>query len=235
MKKLLVVAVIVALVAVGVIVYGISSTGKNEANTQGESSGNQKVEFEEIEGHASLPQDVIDILKLKRGFEYVEADDGLVLFISLGEKNTGGYAVSVKTVEVVDGVTRVVVEETEPKKEDIVIQAITYPYTIVKITGSTGDIQVENQDGGKFSRIKADEDVKPEDDLIKGEGSYVGQIDGHSVEIIVDGEPTAFRHDEELKAYIESLKKDDKVRFTYFKNEHGQLILTSIEKTDADK
>ncbi len=67
-------------------------------------------------------------------------------------------------------------------------------------------------------------------------GIYVGQIDGNSVEIIVNDEARAYRLSDEVKPIIENgvIKDGDPVLFTYEENEYGQFIIKHIEK-DASK
>lgn len=60
------------------------------------------------------------------------------------------------------------------------------------------------------------------------EGTFVGQIDNNSVEIIdADGNPKAYRLTASSKEFISSLKTDEKVSYSYFK-QNGQLFLTMI-------
>ncbi|MCR4435951.1 MAG: hypothetical protein QHH06_08780 [Clostridiales bacterium] len=67
------------------------------------------------------------------------------------------------------------------------------------------------------------------DSSIKASGKYVGEIDGHSVEIVADGKPEAYIYNESLSSAIQALNEDDNVIFTYVKNEYGQKVLTKIE------
>ena len=63
------------------------------------------------------------------------------------------------------------------------------------------------------------------------QGIYVGQIDSNSVEIKVNGIPMAFFLSDKVKASFNfsNLSKDTLVNIDYFRNEHGQNILTTIE------
>lgn len=71
----------------------------------------------------------------------------------------------------------------------------------------------------------------------QGSGSYTGQIDNHSVEIIVNGEPTSFQLSEGMDAVLEQLNKDDAVTFEYYEkaiegdDTVKQRILTKLEKS----
>jgi hypothetical protein len=56
------------------------------------------------------------------------------LYLSLGEKNSGGYGISVSSVEELSDKIIVKVAKTAPKPDSFVTTAITYPFCIVKIS-----------------------------------------------------------------------------------------------------
>jgi hypothetical protein len=56
---------------------------------------------------------------------------------------------------------------------------------------------------------------KAEAKVIKGTGTYVGQIDGHSVEIETKEGPTAFEISAGMESTLENLNMDDPVVFEY--------------------
>jgi len=56
-----------------------------------------------------------------------------VIFVSLGQKRTGGYAVQVSDVQKKDGKIEVVVQTTSPKPGGMQIQTLTAPFTIVAV------------------------------------------------------------------------------------------------------
>lgn len=62
----------------------------------------------------------------------------------------------------------------------------------------------------------------------EGTGEYTGMIDGNSVEIIVNGEPMAFRLTEGSKPMVEKLKRKARVSFHY--TEAEQIVLQDIQK-----
>ncbi len=72
-----------------------------------------------------------------------------------------------------------------------------------------------------------EEDATPEQK--KGEGTYSGQADGHTIEIMVEDGPQAFQFNEDLKEKIESLEIDTKITFTY-EEKDGALYLTDIQE-----
>ncbi|NSW89440.1 MAG: protease complex subunit PrcB family protein [Firmicutes bacterium] len=218
-------------------------TENNDTENDGNKEASyEKVEYETVEDIGTLPQDIqekIEELKVKRGYTYFKIEDEYVILISMGEKNTGGYSISIVSVEDVEGTVKIIVEETSPKKDDIVIQVITYPYAVIKVKGIEEKFEVVNEKGEKFEFISLDEDLK------EYTGTYVGQIDGNSIEIFVDknmdideaGKPTAFRLEGEIKEYFDpesknfkNFKTDEKVKFSFERNEHGQLILKMLER-----
>ena len=69
----------------------------------------------------------------------------------------------------------------------------------------------------------------PGKELKKVEGIYIGQIDGNSIEVQVDGEPMVFRM-VDIGKVVDGLKDKEKVRIVYEENEHGQLLITKFEK-----
>ncbi len=55
------------------------------------------------------------------------------VILNMGEKRTGGYSITVDSVREIDGKIHVKVKEIGPGPGDLVTQAFTYPYAIVKI------------------------------------------------------------------------------------------------------
>jgi hypothetical protein len=60
---------------------------------------------------------------------------------------------------------------------------------------------------------------------------YVGQIDGNSIEVKIDGKRVALFFSSSVKASFDTslFKSGSTVRVTYSKNDKGQLVLTSIK------
>lgn len=60
-------------------------------------------------------------------------------------------------------------------------------------------------------------------------GTYSGQIDNNSVEIIdADGVANAYRLSDNVREFVEALKGDENIAYSYFEQD-GQLILTMID------
>ena len=55
------------------------------------------------------------------------------VILNMGEKNTGGYSIGVEKVEETDKNIIITVKEKSPAADAMVMQVITYPYTVVKV------------------------------------------------------------------------------------------------------
>lgn len=98
---------------------------------QGDGGGN--IRFFEI---LSEPKEIAMIQNDENLRKKITSDDlknSNFLILNMGEKNSGGYSISVESVvETADKII-VTVKETAPNPGDMVTQNITYPYCIVKI------------------------------------------------------------------------------------------------------
>lgn len=57
----------------------------------------------------------------------------LIVVFFMGEKNSGGYSISVNTLTESDNYINVNYQETSPEPTDMVTMAITQPYCIIKL------------------------------------------------------------------------------------------------------
>jgi hypothetical protein len=55
------------------------------------------------------------------------------VILNMGEKNTGGYSIGVEKVEETEKNIIITVKENAPATDAMVMQVITYPYTVVKV------------------------------------------------------------------------------------------------------
>lgn len=106
---------------------------------------------------AQIPESIqkaIEQHKQKRGYEFFLDGNGYkTLVVYSGEKTSGGYGIEVKSIEDNEGITNVVVEETEPPKGAMTITVMSYPYTVVKFTGTTDNFHVVNTSGVPFEAV----------------------------------------------------------------------------------
>jgi hypothetical protein len=71
------------------------------------------------------------ILKSKMRQEDINNSNYVIL--NMGEKSTGGYSIGVDKVEETYKNIIITVKENAPAKDAMLLQVITYPYTVVKI------------------------------------------------------------------------------------------------------
>ncbi len=63
----------------------------------------------------------------------VDFENEIVVFVNMGYKSSGGYAVAINAVETTSDTCVISVKETAPGPTDNVTMAITYPFTLVKL------------------------------------------------------------------------------------------------------
>lgn len=203
-------------------------TEQTEDKNVDETENNKNVTFEIIEKFDEEALKMIDEKTKEKGYGILSRDDNsVVIFIASGEKPSGGYGIKVKTVEEKDGVITITVEETAPEEGAMVITALTYPYTVIRLDTKATEFVIVNTEGEEFTNL--DKKVESSYELKEAEGVYIGAIDNNSVEILLDGEekPMAFRL-EELDNF-ESPEENAKVKISYYTNEYSQNMLKSLE------
>ncbi|KUO74371.1 MAG: hypothetical protein APF77_16310 [Clostridia bacterium BRH_c25] len=121
-----------------------------------------EVSFSNV-SYSSLPkvlQDKVDSMKSTKTYKAYKYDDYIYLLAAMGRKNTGGYDIDIDNVYKVenddDFIVRAVVDTVEPSSGEIVTQAVTYPYSVVKFK-SFNDIdfvRFVNDDGAKLADVE---------------------------------------------------------------------------------
>lgn len=187
----------------------------------------------------------IEILTLTRGYHYWQQEDGsYLILISAGEKNTGGYGIEVESVEDNEGKTVISVVETEPDSDSMTIQILTYPYVLIKVAGVSDQFLVKDQNQTEYPFID-DITVPQGDDLAGGarladgpidyskpiQGIYQGQMDNHTIEVLVGDTYTPFYADE-IDRFLKGIKIGDTVEITVEISPGDQIILTDLVKVD---
>jgi hypothetical protein len=69
----------------------------------------------------------------------------IIIGVYAGEKPTGGYGIAITAMELRGGVVQIMLEETQPPAGAMLIQVITNPYALYRVTlppGTRGDIDV---------------------------------------------------------------------------------------------
>ncbi len=101
-----------------------------------------------------LPAEVEEWIEASRqefaGQTY-ELEGVLYLLVTYGEKPTGGYDVEITDIAVQDDKVVVTAEFTEPAEDEIVTQALTYPYDLAMLENP--DLPVEFVAAGAETEI----------------------------------------------------------------------------------
>ena len=85
-----------------------------------------------------------------RGFyldEEEDPDSPLYVYISSGEKPSGGYSLSVEEITANGNSVSIIVKETAPEPAQAVTCALTYPACVVAITPKPEDVNVRTENG----------------------------------------------------------------------------------------
>ncbi|MGM0369285.1 MAG: protease complex subunit PrcB family protein [Bacillota bacterium] len=75
-----------------------------------------------------------------RNLDGLSLNDGLAVYITLGQRSTGGYAIQIREIRKTEQTLIVTLKAVAPKPDQIVTQAITHPYDLVRLSAS----EVEN-------------------------------------------------------------------------------------------
>lgn len=132
MKKVLSVLVIFVLVSCGAKKTSEAKTALYEVLTV-QTDGGGNIKFFEILTEPNeikmLENDPLLADKMKQA----DISNSNYVILNMGEKNTGGYSIGVDKVEETDKNIIITVKENNPAADAMVMQVITYPYTVVKI------------------------------------------------------------------------------------------------------
>lgn len=131
MKKVISVLIVFVLISCGAKKTS-DSTELYEILTE-QSDGGGNIRFFEI---LSEPNEIVMLQndphikdKIKQG----DIANSNFVILNMGQKNTGGYSIGVEKVEETDKNIIITVKENNPAPDAMLMQVITYPYTVVKI------------------------------------------------------------------------------------------------------
>ena len=100
----------------------------------------------------------------RKGICCIDEENSIVL-ISVGERPTGGYAV-VPVVKKQQDQILVGVFENEPSEDDVVTEAISYPYVIIKVYDDVSNItlvQLQEENAEEINGEDADTPLQQEE------------------------------------------------------------------------
>jgi len=131
MKKVISFVVVFILISCGAK-KTTDSKGLYEVLTQ-QSDGGGNIKFFEILTEpneiAMLQSDPLLKDKMKQG----DINNSNYVILNMGQKNTGGYSIDVEKVEETDSNIIITVKENNPAPDAMLMQVITYPYTVIKV------------------------------------------------------------------------------------------------------
>lgn len=131
MKKVISVLAVFVLISCGAK-KGSDSKALYEVLTE-QSDGGGNIKFFEILTEPNeikmLENDPLLADKMKQA----DINNSNYVILNMGEKNTGGYSISVEKVEETDKNIIITVKEKGPAADAMVMQVITYPYTVVRV------------------------------------------------------------------------------------------------------
>ncbi|MDW8850952.1 protease complex subunit PrcB family protein [Flavobacterium sp. MMLR14_040] len=131
MKKVISVLALFVLISCGAK-KGSDSKALYEVLTE-QSDGGGNIKFFEILTEPNeikmLENDPLLASKMKQA----DINNSNYVILNMGEKNTGGYSISVEKVEETDKNIIITVKEKGPAADAMTMQVITYPYTVVRV------------------------------------------------------------------------------------------------------
>ncbi|MRX68836.1 PrcB C-terminal [Flavobacterium resistens] len=131
MKKIISVLVIFVLISCGAK-KSSNSTALYEVLTE-QSDGGGNIKFFEILTEPNeikmLENDPLLASKMKQ----TDISNSNYIILNMGEKSTSGYSIGVEKVEETDKNIIITVKENSPAPDAMVMQVISYPYTVVKV------------------------------------------------------------------------------------------------------
>jgi hypothetical protein len=98
---------------------------------QGDGGGN--IHFFEILTEPNEIRMLQNDKKLRNKISPIDVQKSNFVILNMGEKNTGGYSISIESVVETDKNIIISVKESSPEPGSMVSQAFTYPFCVVKI------------------------------------------------------------------------------------------------------
>lgn len=216
-----------------------------QVEDEDEDENREDVKFSSV-SYSKLPdpiKDKIDVKRISKGYEAYEYDDEIYLVAYMGKKNTGGYAIEIEDVQKYKVNSNYIVEatvvETEPGKNSIVTQALTYPYDVVKFENfdKLSRVYFVDEEGNVIAK-KSIENI---DEATTATG-YFSKIDGDYIYIKVKSSSALIKYElsQDVQVYInnkeeelEDLKEGMEVKLTIL-NDYVTKISADYEIKKAE-
>ncbi|SKC86276.1 protease complex subunit PrcB family protein [Maledivibacter halophilus] len=102
-------------------------------------------------------QTALTHVQMHKGFGIMkEEEDSLIVYVGLGEKPSAGYELEIENVVKKDDKIIITVKETEPPKDAMAAEMLTYPTKVIRLKDKTKNIEVVNNSGEIFEDINAE-------------------------------------------------------------------------------
>lgn len=98
-----------------------------------QNDGGGNINFYEILSEPNEIKMLLNDEKLKGKISAADVQKSNFVILNMGQKPTGGYGITVDNVEETDKEIIVKIKELKPEPGAMLMQVITYPYTVVKI------------------------------------------------------------------------------------------------------
>lgn len=137
-------AIIVVLVAVGVLVY--FNTGDDKKDPK-ESVKSEAFNYEILDTSVELTEDVskwLDDNKQKEGFYTKATKEEVFVLISGGTQKTSGFGISLNKVEQEGQVLHVEYEVVKPSKDEEVQKEESTPFMLLRVNSDKAEVKGKN-------------------------------------------------------------------------------------------
>lgn len=98
-----------------------------------QNDGGGNINFYEILSEPNEIKMLLNDEKLKGKISASDVQKSNFVILNMGQKPTGGYGITVDSVEETDKEIIIKIKELKPEPGAMLMQVITYPYTVVKI------------------------------------------------------------------------------------------------------
>lgn len=98
-----------------------------------QNDGGGNINFYEILSEPNEIKMLLNDQKLKGKISAADVQKSNFVILNMGQKPTGGYGITVDSVEETDKEIIIKIKELKPEPGAMLMQVITYPYTVVKI------------------------------------------------------------------------------------------------------
>lgn len=98
-----------------------------------QNDGGGNINFYEILSEPNEIKMLLNDEKLKGKISATDVQKSNFVILNMGQKPTGGYGITVDSVEETDKEIIIKIKELKPEPGAMLMQVITYPYTVVKI------------------------------------------------------------------------------------------------------